>query len=335
VEIPKRGRGTLSAAAQVAYDASVQRFVDDLTAMADSLDFKMSARGWCYYLEGLGAIDKSEFSRAETVINDLRKSGGLPLDFTSEDSTRAPEGLHPYVSDRTPEEYARHLLKSVRDEAEFYTHRNFFAEQKYYVELLVEKGDLVGLFRPVCDEHMVSIASAKGWSDINSRANMMQRFDHYERLGCRPVLLYCGDHDPGGLHISDCLMSNLRDLSDAARWSPDNLIIDRFGLNYDFIEEHQLVWIDNLISSGGKDQSKPHKGKTEVAPHIRDYIARFGKRKVEANAMLSEVLLARQLCRDALAKYIDLAAVERFRAERKSHQDSIKKYIDEALAKCQ
>jgi hypothetical protein len=45
----------------------------------------------------------------------------------------------------------------------------------------------------------VPLTNFKGWSDLNSRAAMMQRFAEHERQGRRCVALPCGDHDPGGL----------------------------------------------------------------------------------------------------------------------------------------
>ena len=50
-----------------------------------------------------------------------------------------------------------------------------------------------------------------------------------------PVVLYCGDFDPVGLQISDTLHANITQLAAAVGWQPDNLIIDRFGLNIDWI----------------------------------------------------------------------------------------------------
>jgi hypothetical protein len=99
------------------------------------------------------------------------------------------------------------------------------------IEMLVEKIDLKNLFTPVCAEYLVPRANAGGWSDINGRAAIMRRFAAHERAGRQCVLLYCGDHDPGGAIISDFLRSNLADLQRAVGWSPDRLIIDRFGLN--------------------------------------------------------------------------------------------------------
>ena len=79
----------------------------------------------------------------------------------------------------------------------------------------------------------------------------MRRFAHWESRGKKCVLLHCGDHDPGGLHISEFLHSNFADLGRAVRWWPNNLVIDRFGLNADFIRRHRLTWIDNLITGSG------------------------------------------------------------------------------------
>jgi hypothetical protein len=73
------------------------------------------------------------------------------------------------------------------------------------------------------------------------------------------VLLYCGDHDPDGLRISETLRKNLEDVAEI-RWEdgtdgydPSNLEIARFGLEYDFILKNRLTWINNLITGSGKD----------------------------------------------------------------------------------
>jgi hypothetical protein len=40
-----------------------------------------------------------------------------------------------------------------------------------------------------------------------------------EAEGKHCVLLYCGDHDPGGLNISEFLRSNMADLAVAVDWN--------------------------------------------------------------------------------------------------------------------
>ena len=75
--------------------------------------------------------------------------------------------------------------------------------------MTVEKVDLLSLFEPVCKRYRIQITNVSGWSDLNSRAAIMRRFAHWEARGKKCVLLHCGDHDPGGLHISDFLRDAL------------------------------------------------------------------------------------------------------------------------------
>ena len=127
---------------------------------------------------------------------------------------------------------------------------------------------------------------------------MMRRFKHWEAKGRPCVLLYCGDHDPGGLQISGQLRSNLAELSGAVGWSPDRLTIDRFGLNHDFIEEQGLTWIDNLRTAKKKppnDLADP-KHPDHQKDYVQDYLEQFGPRKCEANALVTRQAAARQLC---------------------------------------
>src|SRR5262249_51491407 len=59
-----------------------------------------------------------------------------------------------------------------------------------------------------------------------------------------------GEFDACENFITDCRKTG--DLSAPVGWSPDNLIIERFGLNFDFIEANNLTWIDNLETSSGQ-----------------------------------------------------------------------------------
>ncbi len=154
------------------------------------------------------------------------------------------------------------------------------------------------------EEFRIPIANSGGWSDLHVRAKMMRRFAHWEAQGNQCVLLYCGDFDPGGFQISGFLRKNFADLADAVGWHPDNLIIDRFGLNHDFIQEHNLTWIDNLETGGGQrldHQDHPDHDKA----YVQDYIRKYEARKVEANALVVRSEAGRELCRQAILRYID------------------------------
>ena len=154
---------------------------------------------------------------------------------------------------------------------------------------MVEKIDLKSLFGPVCARFNIPITNAGGWTDLNSRAAMMRRFKRWDAVGRQCVLLYCGDHDPGGLQISGLIRSNLADLSGAVGWLPERLTIDRFGLNHDFIKEQGLTWIDNLRTAKKKppnDLADP-KHPDHRKDYVQDYLRQFRPRKCEANALVT------------------------------------------------
>jgi hypothetical protein len=173
--------------------------------------------------------------------------------------------------------------------------------------------------------------AAGGWADLNVRAGFMRRFAEKEAEGKRCVLLVFTDHDPGGLHINKFLRSNLEELTQAVGWSPDNLIIERFGLDYDFIEREQLTWIDNLATSKGEypldDEHHPDHNKD----YVQDYLRKFGARKVEADALLKVPELGRELCRQAILKYVSATAPRRYHAKLKPVRAEMRRALDRLL----
>jgi hypothetical protein len=305
--LPKRGRGRQSAAADAAYERRVSDFCALILKIQSTMDFRVGSRGWCYILEQHG-LRKGDFTAAQKLITDCRKSGALPLNICDEDSARETIGLE-RIDSNDVDDQVDGWLYYLRNEA----HRNYtpfsiWDGLNVYVEVAVEKLDLRNLFEPVCHEFGVPITNFKGWSDLNSRAAMMRRFQEREEAGRQCVLLVCGDHDPGGLLITNTLRKNLEDLECAVGWSPANLVISRFGLNVDFIEANRLSWIDNLeTSSGGRLDDPGHADHWK--PYVQDYIREFGVRKCEANALVVAPQAGRQLCRDAILQHIPATAV--------------------------
>ena len=141
------------------------------------------------------------------------------------------------------------------------------------------------LFEPVCADYSIAIANARGWSDINSRARLMARFKEWEDKGKQCVLLYCGYlTDRLGPNISDSLITLFEEMQGAIGWILSHLIIDRFGLNKDFIDTNGLTWIEGLETGSGRNLAdKSHEDHNK--PYVQTYLKRFGARKVEANAL--------------------------------------------------
>jgi hypothetical protein len=328
--LPVTRRGRRSAAQQADYEQQLRRFAKHLLELEARFDFKLGARGWCYILEQQGSITKGEFDKAESLITECRKTGILPVDFTAEDSARQAENLQPERDADDPGEHAAYLASIPPQLCDHYLPAHFWDFQKVYIEMVVEKIDLKGLFRPVCEEFFVPITNAKGWNDINSRVKIMQRFAEHERAGRRVILKYCGDHDPGGLQMSRFLYDNLKELEEAAGWSPDNLKIDRFGLNYDFIEDNHLTWIDNLETGGGKRLDDPEHRQHNSA-YVQEYIDTYGVRKCEANALVVAPEAGRELCRQAILQHISLAAVRKYKSWLAKQREAVRAALPEAM----
>ena len=187
--------------------------------------------------------------------------------------------------------------------------------------------------------------TGKGWADINSRANVVQEVDWARENCLDPVILYCGDHDPAGVQISDKIRSNLRPIAEVllaeqdipksyeysrSLYDMEDLEIRRFGLNTDFIEANDLLWIDGLETASGKDLSDPNHP-DHKKPHVQDYLAEHGPRKVEANALITRPEAAKQLITDVLDDYIDAEGVERWKAENQAASEEATENVEHLI----
>jgi len=91
----------------------------------------------------------------------------------------------------------------------------------------------------------------------------------------------------------------------------------------------QTGWIDNLITSTGGYIAKMVDGKIIQGrtkdgrphpnfhlPYVQEYLEKFGVRKCEANAIVVKPNEARQLCREAIQKFLGVDAEKRFQKKR-------------------
>jgi hypothetical protein len=337
IPLPRRRRGGQSAAAEAEFERVLTEWCQEIIRVADTLDFKLGARDWCYVLECARSLIKGEFDTSEKLIGTCRKDGHLPVDICCNDNGRPTANLK-YIDDTSVEEEAEDIIARMKLAYRQYHPFSLWDNQKYYVQMAVEKMGVYSLFEKPTKEFDVPLVNIGGWSDINSRVAMMRRYKYWEARGKKCVLLPFVDHDPGGLRIADFLRKNLADLSDAVDsdgnkvgWKPDKLIIDRFGLNPDFIRDHRLTWIDNLETSSGErlddpDHNDHHKD------YVQSYIKKFGTRKVEANALVICPEAARELCRQAILKYVSQSAREQYRrrlaAEQRKVQHAVRRRLN-------
>lgn len=323
-------------------------FATKLKMIQNSIDIKLSSRGWCYQLEGepFRLINKDDFDKCESLINECRSKGYLPVDFVAEEDARQFSGVET-PDGETPLEYFADYLRTTLNCWNMYT-PEWWEDEQYYIQMVVEKVDLKSLFSSICQQYHIPIATARGWSSILQRAQYCRRFKEAEENGLKCVLLYCGDHDPDGLRISDFLRENIAELKDVTwidgfdGYDPEDLIIKRFGLDFDFIDANKLTWIDNLKTGSGGEIAKLVDGKIVQGttkggkphpnfnmPYVQEYLKKFGVRKCEANSLVIRPEQSRKLCRDAIESYLGHDAINRFKVKRQAIKDEVNGFLDE------
>lgn len=310
----------------------LEDFAEKIIQISNTIGFKVSSRGWCYILEGYRLINKDEFDKVDSLINNCRRYGYLPIDFVAEESSRQFNGIEK-PDDGDVVKMFGDYLRGAMNASEYFT-PDWWRGEEYYIQMVVEKIDIVTLFQPVCEEYHIPIANSKGWSSMLQRAEYARRFKEAQDNGMQCVLLYCGDHDPDGLRISEFIKNNLEDLKDI-KWDdgtegydPEDLIIERFGLNYNFIIKNKLTWIDNLITGSGKNLASPlHKNHN--MSYVQDYLKKIGERKCEANAIITKPKEAQDLVRSAIEGYLGKDARNRFAQKRAAIKEEFDNFLDD------
>lgn len=317
-------------------DNKLRKLASDLMEVDKTTESESGTRGWCYLIEGENLITKDKFDITEIRINNCRKRGFLPVDFVMVDESRTFKGVEP-IDELTPVEQVGHALSDILNGYRYYS-VNWWSGEEYYIQVLVEKKDLVPLLEPVCRKYHIPIANARGHASILQRAEYTRRFKEAESRGLKSVLLYVGDYDPDGLRISDKIRKTLYDLTRISwkdgetGYDPTNLIIDRIGLNLDFIQEHDLTWIDNLIT-GSKTKVKEKKSlaspghNNHKMKYVQEYLDTIGERKCEANALVTRPDDAKRMLRDGIEKYLGEDAVDRFQDRMDNADQEVEDWI--------
>jgi hypothetical protein len=321
--LPRLPRGRPTSATLAAHDADLRAFCELILKINSSLDFRVGSRDWCYMLEEHG-FGKGDFDDCQKVITECRRRRLLPMNIVAEFGERSFDNLED-LDQTTPEEEAEAIVEYVARCHLAYTPVSFWDDKDVYIETVVGKLSLKSLSQPIGAPFCIPIANGRGWSDLNLRDGMLRRIRKHAAAGRHCVLLYAGDHDPAGLQISSILRKNLAELLTHGEWLAlmDHLTIDRFGLNYDFIERHGLTWIDNLETGSGKSLADP-RHPDHKAEYVQSYIREYGVRKVEANALVVQPDAGRELYRQTILKYLPEDAPARYREALVPHREQVR-----------
>lgn len=305
--------------------------------MSQDTGYRFGPRGWAYYAEGLGLITKGEFDRFEKLLTDMRKDGELDPDVIEPDGSRMATEVTDFDAESdTPEDHAQYAVDEIGDRlrtwARIYHETGYWDDLDFYVEMIVEKKDLVQIFRSTADRYKVRITNGKGDTDIHTRLAMLKRFRDHTYAGRRCVLLAIGDHDPKGLHIVEGLhrtfmsCANIKGLD----WDYPAFDVVNIGLTEDQINDLGLMKIGNLETGGGRDLSDP-RHPDHYKPYVQDYIARFGVWKCEANALVGNPRRAEDLLEDFINRFIPASHPEDIHAKNEPGKEAVREEISRLM----
>jgi len=277
----KRGRGK---------SAKTLRLVEVATAILEEIQ-PATVRAVCYRLFVAGLIPNMSKASTDAVSRHLvwaRESGLIPWDYIV-DETREAERVSTWDN---PDSIIRAAVNGYR--------KDYWAAQPLRVEVWSEKGTLRGTLAPVLQEFGVTFRVMHGYGSATSiYAAAQETADDTKPL----TVLYAGDWDPSGLHISEV------DL-------PERFA--RYGGTFDI----QRIALNSRDTATGT--SLPHfQADTKCKdPRYRWFRNRYGERCWEVDA-LSPVVL-RERVQHSIIGLLDLSrwnrAVEVEQAERHSMQ---------------
>lgn len=142
-------------------------------------------------------------------------------------SWTAIEDRHRFVRGLTTFDSPGDVLRSARSSYRI----DLWKDQPMRPEVWIEKDALLGILQPVCDELQVDYTSCKGYSSQSMMWRAGQRFASQIQKGQRPVVLYLGDHDPSGIHMTIDIQKRLN------LFTGVDVQVIRLGLNMDQIRK--------------------------------------------------------------------------------------------------
>jgi hypothetical protein len=226
-----------------------------------------TVRGVCYRLFVQGLIDnmgKASTNRISRILTDARERGEIDwADIV--DETRAVEQIATWAS---PDEIIDSAVRGYR--------RDYWAEQDDWIEVWSEKGTVRGILKPVLDKYGIAFRVMHGYPS----ATVINAVAEETRAANKPLtVLYVGDWDPSGLHMS--AVDVPKRLSEyGAEWFD----IHRVAL------DAADVYSEQLPSFSAEDKKKD--------PRHRWFRDRYGDRCWELDALPSSIL------RDRIEKWI-------------------------------
>lgn len=249
-----------------------------------------TVRAVCYRLfveKIIPCVDKVNTSRVSRELVWARENGLIPWDYIVDEARRA---------ERTP---SWNNPSGMFDACVNQYRKDYWTEQPEWIEVWSEKGTVRGTLAAVLDEYGVTFRVMRGYGS----ATALHDIAEMARTSDKTLsVIYVGDCDPSGMHMSDI---DLPDRLDRYGASVVDIEIVRVAITNEDTTEHAAVpWF-------------PAADKTADQRH-RWYVENYGTRCWELDALSPVILRQRvddeildRLDVDAWNRCIKIEAVER------------------------
>lgn len=138
--------------------------------------------------------------------------------------------------------------------------------QDTYIEVWVEKDALSNIFFRVTSKYHVNLMVNKGYSSCTAMHEAYKRIQ--SRDASHTVIIYFGDHDPSGIHMTEDIRNRLTE------FGLENYEVIRPALTIEQVRQYNLPDNPAKVSD----------------PRAKDYIARYGTNSWELDALEPAIL---------------------------------------------
>ena len=256
--------------------------------------FKLTLRQLYYQFVARDLLENSQrsYKRLGSIINDARLAGLIDWEAI-EDRTRNLQSL---ASWRDPGQ----IVRAAADQFKL----DHWQDQRFRVEVWIEKEALSGVIAGICDDLDVPYFSCKGYVSQSEMWSASQRLHYWLREGVQPVVIHLGDHDPSGLDMT-------RDIQDRYNiFNTPEIKVERIALNFDQIDQYQ---------------PPPNPAKVQDS-RFNGYVEKYGRQSWELDALEPRVM--RDLIRDKVESYRDDELYNNVLEQEAEYSEALRAFAD-------
>jgi hypothetical protein len=255
-----------------------------------------SVRAVCYRLFVAGYIEsmaKTNTNKVSRLLVRAREDGLIPWEHVV-DETREAERVTTWDS---PNQIINAAVRGYR--------RDYWKDQPAWVEVWSEKGTIRGTLAPILNRYGITFRVMHGYSSATSLRNIAEDTMITEK----PLtVLYLGDWDPSGLHMSEVdIPARLARYQGAAFIK--RLALDATDVKFD----SALPSFDVATKTGD--------------PRHQWFVGRYGQRCWELDALPPPILRSR--VEDEILRHLDLDAWNRALQVEAAEKESMRSFLDD------